>query len=225
MEKPNAFPLREPEFIKLPMTRMISSSWVKFWLLESSSQAAVTDTTSGLMLFSCSSNCSLNRMASSLTFNCFTVDIWQEWRGREVGMRCFLSIDKRVLWEYWRGFFLSITHFVDLNKAACVWFNGATIFCVQQIFAMVSASSVPMLFLMQQFSLLHLWLVHSSQLTGEKKLVLKKSFGFKKKSFALYSPPLRTAPTRPCHHIHSSSHSVHPAGFFQAVALPDSSKK
>lgn len=105
MEKPNAFPLREPEFIKLPTTRMISSSWVKFWLLESSSQAAVTDTTSGLMLFSCSSNCSLNRMASSLTFNCFTVDIWQEWRGREVGMRCFLSMDKCVLWEYWRGFF------------------------------------------------------------------------------------------------------------------------
>lgn len=100
MEKPNAFPLREPEFIKLPTTRMISSSWEKFWLLESSSQAAVTDTTSGLMLFSCSSNCSLNRMASSLTFNCFTVDIWQEWRGREVGMRCFLSMDKCVLWEY-----------------------------------------------------------------------------------------------------------------------------
>lgn len=81
MEKPNAFPLREPEFIKFPMTRVICSSWVKLWLFMSSSQAAVTDTTSGLMLFSCSSNCSLNRMAWSLFTSSFTVDIWREERG------------------------------------------------------------------------------------------------------------------------------------------------
>lgn len=84
---------------------MISSSWENFWLLVSSSQAAVTDTTSGLMLFSCSSNWSLNKMASSLTFSCFTVDIWQERKGRDAGMRRFLTIDTSVLWEYWRGWF------------------------------------------------------------------------------------------------------------------------
>lgn len=84
---------------------MISSSWENFWLLVSSSQAAVTDTTSGLMLFSCSSNWSLNKMASSLTFSCFTVDIWQERKGQDAGMRRFLTIDTSVLWEYWRGWF------------------------------------------------------------------------------------------------------------------------
>lgn len=80
-EKPNAFPLREPEFIKFPMTKVICSSWEKLWLFMSSSQAAVTDTTSGLMLFSCSSNCSLNRIAWSLFPSSFTVDIWREERG------------------------------------------------------------------------------------------------------------------------------------------------
>lgn len=115
MEKPKAFPLREPEFIKLPKTRMISRSCEKFWLLTSSSHAAVTDTTSGLMLFSCSSNCSLNRMASSRTFSCFTVDIWQGWRRRdtETHMKHILSIDEHVLREKLKGIFFFVnTHFV-----------------------------------------------------------------------------------------------------------------
>lgn len=99
MEKPKAFPLREPEFIKLPTTRMISRSLEKFWLLMSSSHAAVTDTTSGLMLFSCSSNCSLNRMASSLTFSCFTVDIWQMVTRWDTQIKHYLSTEEGVMWE------------------------------------------------------------------------------------------------------------------------------
>lgn len=57
---------------------MICSSMEKDWLFLSSSQAAVTDTTSGLMLFNCSSNCSLNRMAWSLGNNRFTPDICRQ---------------------------------------------------------------------------------------------------------------------------------------------------
>lgn len=103
---------------------MISSSWEKFSLLASSSHAAVTDTTSGLMLFSCSSNCSLNRMASSLTFSCFTVDICQERRGRDAGMRRF-STDESVFWEYWRDFFFLIYYAFSGAKQSCLcrWFS------------------------------------------------------------------------------------------------------
>lgn len=167
MEKPKALPLREPEFIKLPTTRMISKSWEKFWLLMSSSHAAVTDTTSGLMLFSCSSNCSLNRMASSLIFSCFTVDIWQVWRGWDVEMRHFpYSMHECVLREYSRGFFLVNTYYVEINKDACVCFDGARILlwptniCGRSFFS--SDASFETDFLCSTCGKLH-W----SQLTGE----------------------------------------------------------
>lgn len=81
IEKPKAFPFRDPEFMKFPIKRMIWSRVEKFWLCLSSSQAAVTETTSGLMLFSCSSNCSLNWMAWSRGVSCFTVDICRKKRG------------------------------------------------------------------------------------------------------------------------------------------------
>lgn len=63
----------------------------------------------------------------------------------EYGQVCVVGILKGI-------FFLFITHFVELNKAACVWFNSATIFCVQPIFATVSASSIPMLSYLTNFS-------------------------------------------------------------------------
>lgn len=63
---------------------MICSNLLKVWLFLSSSQAAVIETTSGFMLFNCSSNCSLNRMAWSRGISRFTLDIWREKTGRGI---------------------------------------------------------------------------------------------------------------------------------------------
>lgn len=69
---------------------MICSNLANVSLFLSSSQAAVTDTTSGLMLFSCSSNCSLNKMAWSRGINRFTLDIWKNKRGAYETIPCLL---------------------------------------------------------------------------------------------------------------------------------------
>lgn len=138
---------------------MICSSMEKDWLFWSSSQAAVTDTTSGLMLFSCSSNCSLNRMAWSLGISRFTPDIWRQekrWESLPFFFLVHLVPYRLCAVSEWRGLDLLCTHFINaLIYTRHSGFNNVRTLC--QIHGNSLSIFMPH-WLLWRFSLLCLWI-------------------------------------------------------------------
>lgn len=120
---------------------MICSNLANVSLFLSSSQAAVTDTTSGLMLFSCSSNCSLNKMAWSRGINRFTPDIWKKKRGAYETIPCLLlqwvcdSVCVRArVWEHAVvGKCSEFIHYRNLQLNKAPLFNSMRTFCVSNL--------------------------------------------------------------------------------------------
>lgn len=116
---------------------MICSNLANVSLFLSSSQAAVTDTTSGLMLFSCSSNCSLNKMAWSRGINRFTLDIWKNKRGIRDHSLFVATVSVCVSARVWEhaimGKCSEFIHYRNLQLNKAPLFNSMRTFCVSNL--------------------------------------------------------------------------------------------
>lgn len=196
---------------------MICSNLANVSLFLSSSQAAVTDTTSGLMLFSCSSNCSLNKMAWSRGINRFTPDIWKKKRGAYETIPCLLlqwvcdSVCVRArVWEH--AVVGKCSEFIyyrnlQLNKAPL--FNSMRTFCVSNLLTNhLRKRTISTLFTTHTDTTTSLWLVSFKSADNSTITILWKRsvYFFPALSFAhVYASFLTTTPN--CSDSAKSSYS------------------
>lgn len=215
---------------------MICSSLEKDSLFLNSSQAAVTDTTSGLMLFSCSSNCSLNRIAWSRGIRRFTLDIWRKKRKKGdvetfswydcCHIDCVCGWLCVYVWD-WRGFYPLLTSSTVEQSSQCLtewtflcliyWQQNDCIIEFQYFLCFIyHDTDYPAIFVASHYQV-------SCKFCN---IISKKEIVFCVFSFVCVSSPLlQTAQTQPGHRIHPSSLPGHSAARVVVVVWPGSTWK